>query len=439
MGHTVLMVSLATCYWYFPSMDTYIRRVVDAELDELLPDLPAIALEGPKGVGKTETAQRRCDRQFRLDNAAVLERVSADPKLLTSYAGLTLVDEWQRSPSSWDVVRRAVDDGIAGRSFLLTGSAIPITAPAHSGAGRIVSIRMRPMSLAERRPGSATVSLGRMLAGGRPVVEGVSEARLADYAADIVDSGFPGIRALRTERARRVALDSYLNRIVERDFPEQGLHTPRPQALRAWLAAYGAATATTASYNAILDAATPGESDKPSRSATERYRAVLESLWMLDPLPGWIPVGNPLGRLAAAPKHHLADPALAARAMGLTAKALVEATTPLAGQALGPLFESLVTLSARVYAQHSEAHVAHLRDRNGRHEIDLIIEGQDRRIVALEVKLSATVTDSDCAQLHWLENHIGTRLADAVIITTGPYAYRRPDGIAVIPAPLLGP
>ena len=110
---------------------------------------------------------------------------------------------------------------------------------------------------------------------------------------------------------------------------------------------------------------------------------------------------------------------------------------PRDGTLLGSLFESLITLSARTYAQACEARVGHLRTRGGEHEIDLIIERRDGRIVALEVKLSATVDDADTRHLKWLADRIGPDLLDAAVITTGNEAYRRADGIGVIPAGLL--
>ena len=109
------------------------------------------------------------------------------------------------------------------------------------------------------------------------------------------------------------------------------------------------------------------------------------------------------------------------------------------GPLLGALFESLVTLSVRVYAQAARARVGHLRTRNGDHEVDLIVERRDGRILAIETKLAAVPNDRDVRHLHWLAQQIGSDLLDAVVITTGPYAYRRPDGIAVVPAGLLGP
>jgi predicted AAA+ superfamily ATPase len=299
------------------------------------------------------------------------------------------------------------------------------------------------MSLAERDPSVPSVSLAALLTGRRPAVEGSCSMTLVDYATEIVRSGFPGIRDLPA-RARRAQLDGYLARIVERDFPEQGHPIRRPATLRAWLAAYAAATATTSSYTVILDAATPGESDKPARSTTTAYRDVLAQLWLLDPVPGWEPARNVFTRLGAAPKHHLADPALAARLLGADVPALLEdsvagVTLPRDGPLLGSLFESLVTLSARVYAQAAEASVHHLRTRDGVHEVDLIVQRDDHRVLAFEVKLAPTVEDADTTQLKWLRTKLGDDLLDAAVITTGAHAYRRTDGIAVIPAALLGP
>ena len=423
-------------------MSSYQDRVVDLELDDLLPSLPAISLEGPKGVGKTATAMRRAATSFALDDPAARELLRADPGRLDRSPAPVLVDEWQREPTVWDLVRRSVDRDPKPARFLLTGSAAPVTTPTHSGAGRIVTLRMRPMSLAERALAEPTVSLADLLTGRRPAITGATRLGLPDYVEEIVRSGFPAIREL-SPRARRAQLDGYLARIVERDFPEQGHLVRRPATLHAWLAAYASATATTASYNVILDAATPGQDDKPAKTTTIAYRDVLSQLWMLDPVPGWTTSRNPLTRLGTASKHHLADPALAARLLGAEADALLDnsvATLPVPrhGLLLGALFESLVTLSLRVYAQAAEASVYYLRTRNGSHEIDLIAQRADHRIVAFEVKLAPTVDDRDTVHLRWLGDRLGPDLLDAVVITTGTDAYRRDDGIAVIPAVLLG-
>lgn len=420
----------------------YRRRVIDAELDELLAGLPAVTIDGPKAVGKTATALRRAVTVYRLDDDAERAIALADPSRLLEGERPILIDEWQRLPESFDRVRRAVDDGASPGSFLLTGSASPTDPPTHSGAGRIVRVRLRPMTLSERGVGVATVSLAQLLAGGQPPIAGRTDIGLERYVDEILSSGLPGIHGL-PPRLARAQLDGYLERIVERDFDDLGHRVRRPATLRRWMQAYAAATATTASFEKIRDAASGDHGEKPTRATTQPYRDVLQRLWILDPVAAWMPTRSRPARLSSPPKHHLADPALAARLLEVDADALLhgrEAGPPVPrdGTLLGALFESLVTLCVRVYAQAHEARVGHLRTWSGDREVDLIIE-RGGQILAIEVKLSQTVSDRDVRHLRWLRESLGNNLADAIVITTGPAAYRRPDGIAVVPAALLGP
>lgn len=420
---------------------SYQRRVVDDELDELLTGAAAIALEGPKGVGKSATAAERVDTEFRIELPEVRTLLDADPtQVLTS--GRVLLDEWQHLPSTWDQVRRAVDAGAPPGTFLLTGSASPTDQGRHSGAGRILKLRMRPLALSERGH-EPQVSLAELLTGRRAPLNGTTSADLHTYTEEILASGLPGIRTL-APRIRRAQLDSYIERVIDRDVTELGARVRNPAALRRWLTAYAAATATTTSYTKIAEAASPGGTPHPARSTSVAYRDALERLFLLDPVPGWLPTGSALREVATAPKHHLADPALVAALLGVDADGLLAGDRPIGAPAspepfLGVLFESLVTLSVRVYAQACEARVAHFRTHRGEHEVDLIIERHDGRIVAVEVKLARTITDIDTRHLLWLQARLGPRLLDAVVITAGHSAYRRPDGVGVIPAALLGP
>lgn len=413
----------------------YLPRIVDIEIRELLQDLAAVSIDGPRAVGKTETSLQLAETVRSLDHPAEFALCTADYDRITTGDKPILIDEWQRLPAAWDLVRRAVDKDPSPNQYILTGSAAPHEAPTHSGAGRIVPIRMRPMSLVERAIQKPSVSLAELLGGQKPKLLGETKVALDDYIHEIVSSGFPAVRGNRP-RTIRTQLAGYISRIVEHDFELAGHNVRNVAALRAWLAAYAAATSTTASFATIRDAASVGEVDKPSRSATAPFRDTLERLWIIDALPAWTTRKNYLKRLGKSPVHHLADPALAATLLGLDADAL---NSPKNAAALGALFESLVTLSLRTYAQANEARVSHLRTHNGNREVDLIVERRDGKVVAIEVKLTEVPTDSDVRHLHWLKNEIGSDLLDAAVITTGPYAYRRSDGIAVIPAALLGP
>ena len=421
----------------------YRRRILDDELDVLVGGLPAVSIEGAKAVGKTATATERATTVFSLDDPAIVEIVRGDPSRLVTTAGTTLIDEWQRFPESWDLVRRAVDKHRGPGRFLLTGSATPRAGGTHSGAGRIVSVRMRPMTMPERGLDDPTVSLALLLAGGKPALRGSTRVGLADYAHAIVHGGFPGMQASEA-RAHRAELGAYVDRIVDRDVPEAGLAIRNPRLLRRWLAAHAAATGTTASYETLRNAATPGQADKPARSTTTPYQDALERIWVSEPLPGWLPSRYHLTRLTLAPKHHLVDPALAVAVTGLDLDGLLEGRAPEEpiprdGTFLGALFESLVTSGVRVFAQAAEARVHHLRTKGGEREVDLIVTGPDQAVVAIEVKLARTVEERDLRHLRWLSDTMGPALTDALVVTTGPEAYRRTDGIGVVPAALLGP
>jgi predicted AAA+ superfamily ATPase len=419
----------------------YVRRVVDDELDELMVGLPAISLEGPKGVGKTATALRRCRTSYLLDLPGERAVTAAEPSRLTRGEPPVLVDEWQVFPQSWDLVRREVDAHPAPGRFLLTGSASPAGAPTHTGAGRIVPVRMRPLSLAERGL-TPSVSLASLLTGSA-TVDGSTDVDLSTYVDEILRGGFPAFRPL-AGRALRAQIDGYLDRVIDREFPEQGIVLRHPDTLRAWMRAYAAATSTTASFEAIRDAATPGVGLKPAKTTTLPYRDILSRLWLLDPVRAWLPTNNAFSQLGAADKHQLADPALAARLLGVTRDQLLAGAAsgpvfPRRGTQLGALFESLVALDLRVYAQAAEADVRHLRTHRGDREVDFVVTGPDRGVVGIEVKLAVEVDDQDVRHLLWLRERLGTDFRDAVVVTTGRHAYRRPDGVAVVPAALLGP
>lgn len=423
----------------------YRRRIIDDALDDLVPELAAIALEGAKAVGKTATAAQRARTFIDLADPAMRQITEANPDLITQSMPPVLIDEWQLEPTVWDRVRRAVDAENTGGRFLLTGSAgVAPGVPIHSGAGRIVSMRMRPLSFAERGVCKPSISMRAVLDGEQPPIVGRSPVGLSDYVDEILRSGFPGIRDL-APRARGLQLDSYITRIVEHELAENGMSVRRPAALRAWLAGYAAATSTDASYTAILDASTAGASDKPVRQTADTYREFLERLFLLDPLHAWIPSFSPLRRLTHAPKHHLVDPALAARLVGVSSQGLLRgdgvriAPRGDSGPWLGALFESLVVQSVRIYAEAAEANVGHLRTKSTEHEIDLIVERADRSLVAIEIKLSATVDDKDARHLRWLRALLPDRVVDTLVINTGEHAYRRADGVAVVPLALLGP
>jgi len=425
------------------SENKYIVRIQTARLERYLEELPAFSLEGAKGVGKTTLAKRYAQTVFRMDDEITASLIGGTPDILRTSKKPTLIDEWQTVPSIWNSVRHLVDDDTSPGQYVLTGSAIPKKAKLHSGAGRIVRILMRPFSLIERQIAPQLIGLSDLLCGAIDIQPQKIDVSQQEYVKEILKSGFPAIRNI-PERSRNDMLDGYIDNIVEREFAELGVEVRKPEALRAWLKAYAAAEGSTASYESIMNAATPGQDKKPAKSTTMVYRDILAALWMLDPVKSWLSEGNLFTNLGQSPKHYLVDPAITARLLDITEQRLLSAegvVRVLGTQAktiIGRLFESLIAQSLKVYADVNGMEVRHLRTVRGDHEIDFIIE-QGETIIAIEAKFAPNVSNDDVKHLNWLERSLPNRKVVKAIIYTGPYlAQRESDGVVLIPAACLG-
>jgi predicted AAA+ superfamily ATPase len=424
------------------------ERHIEGFLAKVLESLPAIALDGLKGVGKTESASSLAETVYMLDRS--LDRLLVENRMsrLDEDATPVLVDEWQKLPEVWDFVRRSVDNNRTTGRFLLTGSVTAKNLDVHSGAGRIVKLRMYPLSLEERRLDKPSVRLSNLLGQTDPFaaeIEGETFIGFDRYMEEIVLSGLPGQR-VADEFGRRLLFGSYLDNLLSHDFEQEGIRVRQPHALKRWLTSYAAAIASTTAYNSILDAATAGDSEKPALKTTIAYREALERLWLIDELPAWLDGENYYSRLKKTPKHYLADSAFAVQLLNISIDALLGGDKNALpdtrfdkryGNIIGRLFEALVCQSLKAYASVLNAEVSYFHTENGEREIDFMVT-QGLKTVAVEVKLAPTVDGTDVRHLVWLKQAMGKRLTDAVVLTTGQIAYRREDGIAVIPAALFG-
>jgi predicted AAA+ superfamily ATPase len=422
-------------------MSFYNPRLLDPVLADYLSYVPAFAIDGIKAVGKTSSAERLVSKTYKLDKTSTRELLGASPSTFLNSQQTVLLDEWQRMPEIWDEVRRAVDEDNRPGRFILTGSAVPKGAAIHSGAGRITRIQMRPLSLAERMPEEAVISLNDVLLMKTDKVEGSTNIGLETYLEEIIRSGFPGVRRLPTKGAE-LFIESYLKNLFEKEFEDQGYVVRKPRVLRNWLRAYAAATGSTASYQVILDAATPDDKDKPAKKTTLAYREILDKLWITDRVEPWLPLNSQFKYLGMTAKHYLADPAFAARLLGITMDNFLDDSSipslgPQQSSIAGRLFESLVALSLQTYAQVIGAQLSHFRTSSGDHEVDFIIE-KGKHIAAIEVKLSASFSSNQDRHLKWFEKTFSEYNVVKILITTGDTAYTRQDGTHVVPAVMLG-
>lgn len=417
-------------------MVEYVPRVVDRQLRDLLAESGAVLLQGPKACGKTETAGQIAASQVRLDvdeDAARLAEVS--PKLVLEGERPRLIDEWQLQPSLWDHVRRAVDDsgGQTGQ-FILAGSSTPTDdARFHSGAGRIATVMMRPMTLHEAWQHDG-VSLGALLDGDDQAASGGTDD-LEEVIGQLVLGGWPA----QTAQPRRSLVTGYLDAAVNVDIavgPGAGGRRPArrrdPQKIRALVMSLARNVAAMAGERVLADDA------GLSRDAVRDYLAVLERLLLIEPLRAFNTHLRSSRNLRQAPKHHFVDPSLAAAALDADTGRLLQDLN-----FTGLLFESMVIRDLRVLAGAHGGTVTHFQ--TDHHEIDAVVSIPDGRWAAVEVKLGGGPAVDEGAESVAAaaasidQEKVGEPAFLAVVTAVGQYAYLREDGVYVIPLALLGP
>jgi hypothetical protein len=420
-----------------PHLPDYRPRTADAELASLLAAGGAVLVEGPRACGKTATARFAARSEVTLDtNLRARAAGLLDAATLLDGDRPRLIDEWQFVPEVWNQVRRAVDDtgGQAG-SFILTGSAVPADdATRHSGAGRILRLRMRPMSLAESGYSSGDISLAGLFAGERARAA-ESGLTVRDIASLVSVGGWPGLQGRSVDDAL-AALRGYLADTARTDLPRVDGVQREPERIKRVLHSLARYTATQVSARAI--AADVGGPDEPIKHQTVlQYVDALTRIFVVEDLPAWSPALRSKSRLREAPKRHFVDPSLAAAALGARPERLVREV-----DTLGLLFESLVVRDLRIYAQAMDADVLHYHDNTGL-EADAVVQSRDGSWGAFEVKLGLSAIDDAADTLLRLAARvdIDRHGAPAVlaVITGWGYGYRRPDGVSVIPIGALAP
>jgi predicted AAA+ superfamily ATPase len=395
-----------------------------------------VLIEGPKACGKTETARRQAATEVRLDtDQQSRTAIDVAPDLILNQNPPVLLDEWQVAPSLWNLVRRTVDDRNDRGQFILTGSATPLDdAARHSGAGRISVMRMRPMCLAEMQRSDSTVSLRRLLDGETQAARdpGISIAGLAEI---ITIGGWPGWHDQPSREASRTARD-YLTQISHVDLPTIAGSRRDPQKVDILLRSLARNVSTEATIVTLSRDMSGG--DKPvDRETAATYLNALERLMVVENQPAWAPALRSRSQLRSSPKRHFVDPSLAAAALRLTPQALLADL-----ETLGLLFESLVVRDLRVLSQPVDGQVLHYRDNKGL-EVDAIVTTGAGAWGAFEVKLGTSQIDSAAARLLEFASKVDTsKLGEPAalgVITGSGLAYRRADGIHVVPIGTLGP
>ena len=413
--------------WYHSGVPRYRPRLIDGIIPELMDELPALFLTGPRASGKTTTAVRHATTIARLDRSAEAVAFRADPDAaLRDLDEPVLLDEWQVVPDVIGAVKRAVDADPRPGRFIVTGSVRgDLEGDLWPGTGRLTRIPLFGMTVREQ--------LG--LTHADPLLDRVaseSDLRAADDTPDLrgyvellLRSGFPEPALRFRVEARRRWLESYVDHLLTRD-AEQIDGGRDPVRLRRYLEAYALNTAGIVRDTTLLEAA------GLNRKTGLAYERLLANLLVVESIPAW--TSNRLKRLVLSPKRYVVDPAIATAVLGLDVDLVMRN-----GDLLGRLLDTFVVaqLRAELAVTNARPRLYHVRQREGRLEIDLLAELAGGRIVGLEVKADASPGPDSARHLAALRDRHEEAFVAGVVLHTGPRTYSLGDRLVAAPISTL--
>lgn len=420
----------------------YKVRVIDKKIQEYLATFGAVCIEGPKWCGKTWTSYYHCQSAIYLGdpsgNFQNRRLAELDPALILEGAKPRLIDEWQEVPPIWDAVRYKVDMDPQKGQFILTGSATPNhKGILHSGAGRIARLRMRPMSLYESGDSSGQVSL-EALCHGELKSTLTGDVELKKLIELIVRGGWPGSLDLPLEQARLLPKE-YLRAIIEDDvYRIDGVKRDTSK-MFLLLRSLARNESTTVTNKTIAKDVKAIDDDTIDDNTLAAYLDVFKRLFLIENQSPFAANVRSSVRVKQVEKRHLADPSLACALLGTTPDSLLNDL-----ETLGFLFEALCERDLSIYAASFGGKLYHYQDYKNK-EIDAIVERPDGQWAAFEIKLGANQIDAAAANLLEIQQQIKNAPKGrppavlCVLCGLSKAAYRRPDGVFVVPITALRP
>lgn len=424
-------------------MEKYKQRVADVLLERKLAGKGAVLVVGPKWCGKTTTAKQQAKSLLDLSKKLTLEQslqmMDIDPESLLVGETPRLIDEWQQIPALWDVVRTEVDDRNEFGQFVLTGSAVLPKAEEtlHSGTGRIGRLKMRPMSLFESRESTGEVSLSDLFnKADIPVIQ--HNKSLDEMAFLTCRGGWPQATFLHGDIALDQAED-YVESLLNVDMHRVDKVQRSSERMRYIMRSYARHQGAQCPISMIREDLLGNDGQAISDDTITSYLGVLNSLYVIEDMPAWNPNLRSKAAIRTSATRYYIDPSIATAALGIAPKDLINDL-----RTFGFMFETMAVRDIRVYADALKAKVYHFRDSNGL-ECDTIIHRRDGSYGLVEIKLGGPNNiEQAAANLQTLANTIDTEKMPApsfmmVLTAVGPYAYRRKDGVYVVPIGCLKP
>lgn len=423
----------------------YKKRVVDEILDFYLESMGAVLIEGPKWCGKTRTGEEHAKSVVKLQDPDNVDKyraaIKAKPSILLEGPTPRLIDEWQDFPILWNAVRHLVDERGEDGQFILTGSAVPCEGkkdkipPRHTGTGRIVRMRMRPMSLWESGESTGEISLSALFDGAGEV-SGRSSIGVDEIAHLVCRGGWPQAVLAKTPRAAYMKSSSYVDEVVHEDVHRVDGVERSPDRVRNLLKSLARNISTMATNETILQDLKANDSSISEKTLSS-YLNALRKIFLVEDVPAWSPSLKSRLAIRSSMKRQFVDPSVATAVLGATPRRLLNDF-----RSFGSFFESLCVRDVRVYAQTLDGEVRHYRDQTGL-EADMIVALKDGRWGAIEVKLGAGDIDSAAEGLKKLRAKVDVgRMGHPsflMILTGTDLGYTRDDGVVVCPLGCLRP
>ena len=416
----------------------YRKRIADKLLEEKLDAMGAVLIEGPKACGKTTTAEQQAKSILYMDDPDNLQQniqlAETNVKRLLQGDNPRLIDEWQIAPQIWDAVRFEINQRKSDGLFMLTGSAVPPDDSKihHSGAGRFAWLTMRPMTLWESGESSGDVSLGKLFS--HPdEIDGVSSLSMDDIAFVICRGGWPRALNKKTQKAALRQVTEYFEAITRSDISRvDGVERDEYRAKRL-MRSYARLQGTMAGIPTIVEDMKTNEPESMSDETVASYIKALKKIFVIEDMKAWNPNLRSKTAIRTSDTRYFVDPSIAIAALGLGPNDLLNDL-----ETMGLFFETLCVRELRVYAEANDGEVFHYRDKNGL-ECDAVVHLRNGSYGLIEIKLGGdTRIEEGAANLNELEKKIDTTKMKTpsfkmVLTAVGQYAYRRTDGVLVVP------
>ncbi len=419
-------------------MGNYKERIMDGILERRLKNKGAILIEGAKWCGKTTTAEKHASSILYMSDPDTKEQnlqlADISPKLLLQGEGPRLIDEWQLAPKLWDAVRFEIDHRDGFGHFMLTGSAVPPETSEihHTGTGRFAWLKMRPMTLWESGDSTGEIRLGDLFESGAEEIFSQNSLSLERLAYLTCRGGWPLATELEGEDALEQAFD-YYEAVTRSDISRVDGIKRDEQRVKRLMRSYARHQGTQASSNAICEDMRNNNEEEISRDSVNSYLSALRKIFVVEDMAAWNPNLRSKTAIRTSETRYFVDPSVAAAALGIGPGDLINDLNT-----YGLLFETLCVRDLRVFADAMNGEVYHYRDKSGL-ECDAVVHLRNGSYGLVEIKLGGDKSIEEGAEtLKTLENLIDTTKMKApsflmVLVGAAPYAYRRKDGVYVVP------